>query len=531
LRVTGSLTAGQQIGLNGKNIQLSGAKLNNGANAKTTVAGESAVITGTITTDTGADLSVKAQNVIVGDAGITNIAVSKFTVEGVEQAKFINTNFRADTTVKGKAAVLNGNIDATGYELTLQSTNVTIGDGQTATVMTTESLADADNLTIDQAVLNLDSYKLQAGKAITLKNEVTAEGQALELAAPDASIGDGSANTVIKAGSVSATDKLLVDKAVLAVDDGTLQAQQIILRGNVTADNLDLTLQAPEAAIGDGIVDTVITARSVMGTEDLLIDKASFAVTNPMIATAGNLTLQHKIVAGDTVGFQAGKAITMQGMSMDKSTDVSFEGKLIDMRDSSIDAGKDGKLFFAAYSVKTESPLSYTFQPDNEVIIDNSRLDAGEMTMLGYSIITRNGSEIYADKTLDALAAKKVAMDKLGNLGIVSQATLSTEPQNKLLQQDAIIEVGGRAYHNFRFIPASAYQSDTIMRYLESVNEMPWQIGSDNSPLSIVGIPGLSLYRFQYQDGISDAISGLEMYFTVDSHEGEEREEKEMTNE
>ncbi|WP_295161399.1 hypothetical protein, partial [Selenomonas sp. AE3005] len=190
-----------------------------------------------------------------------------------------------------------------------------------------------------------------------------------------------------------------------------------------------------------------------------------------------------------------------------------------------------GKLFFAAYSVKTESPLSYTFQPDNEVIIDNSRLDAGEMTMLGYSIIARNGAEIYADKTLDALAAKKVAMGKLGNLEIVSQATMSTEPQNQLLQQDAIIEVGGRAYHNFRFIPASAYQSDTIMRYLESVNDMTWQIGADNSPLSLMGFPGLRLYRFQYRDGISDAISGLEMYFTVEPHEGAVREEKEKTNE
>ena len=64
-----------------------------------------------------------------------------------------------------------------------------------------------------------------------------------------------------------------------------------------------------------------------------------------------------------------------------------------------------------------------------------------------------------------------------------------------------------------------------------SVNEMPWQIGSDNSPLSIIGIPGLSLYRFQYRDGISDAISGLEMYFTVEPHEGAVREEKEKTNE
>ena len=292
-----------------------------------------------------------------------------------------------------------------------------------------------------------------------------------------------------------------------------------------------MLLQANIAVIGDGVEDTLLTARSVKADNDLVIDKASINVINPVIANGGNLTLRHEIVAGDKVGFQAGKAITMQDMSMDKSTDVSFEGKLIDMRDSSINAGKDGKLFFAAYSVKTESPLSYAFQPDNEVIIDNSRLDAGEMTMLGYSIIARNGAEIYAGKTLDALAAKKVAMGNLGNLEIVSQTTMSTEPQNKLLQQDAIIEVGGRAYHNFRFIPASAYQSDTIMRYLESINVMPWQIGSDNSPLSIVGIPGISLYRFQYQDGISDAISGLEMYFTVDSHEGEEREEKEMTNE
>ena len=251
----------------------------------------------------------------------------------------------------------------------------------------------------------------------------------------------------------------------------------------------------------------------------MVIDKASFKLTNPVIATAGNLTLQHEIVAGDKAGFQAGKAITMQDMSMDKSTDVSFEGKVIDMRGSSIDAGEDGKLFFAAYDVKVESPLNYTFQPDNEVIMDNSHLSAGEMTMLGYSIIARNGSEIYADKTLEALAAKKVAAGKLGNLEIVTQATMSTEPQNQLLQQEAIIEVGGRAYHNFRFIPASAYQSDTIMRYLEPVNEMTGRMGADNSPLSIMGIPGLSLYRFPYQERIAKAISGLDMYFAVEPYE------------
>ena len=159
--------------------------------------------------------------------------------------------------------------------------------------------------------------------------------------------------------------------------------------------------------------------------------------------------------------------------------------------------------------------------------MDNSHLSAGEMTMLGYSIIARNGSEIYADKTLEALAAKKVAAGKLGNLEIVTQATMSTEPQNQLLQQEAIIEVGGRAYHNFRFIPASAYQSDTIMRYLEPVNEMTGRMGADNSPLSIMGIPGLSLYRFPYQERIAKAISGLDMYFAVEPYE-EKWEEEEM---
>ncbi|MBR2141772.1 hypothetical protein, partial [Anaerovibrio sp.] len=425
--------------------------------------------------------------------------------------------------------------------LNLQASVVKVGNGVAETSISAPAivamgLSDAvkAELTFNKATIDLSD--ITADGSINFRNAVSAGSNgtgSFNLTAPIVHVGNGTNDTSVTASAISASEDMVVNKAQLNVPTLTANTDSgsINILGNVDAGNNDLLLQANIAVIGDGVEDTLLTARSVKADNDLVIDKASINVINPAIANGGNLTLRHEIVAGDKVGFQAGKAITMQDMSMDKSTDVSFEGKLIDMRDSSINAGKDGKLFFAAYSVKTESPLSYAFQPDNEVIIDNSRLDAGEMTMLGYSIIARNGAEIYADKTLDALAAKKVAMGNLGNLEIVSQATMSTEPQNKLLQQDAIIEVGGRAYHNFRFIPASAYQSDTIMRYLESINVMPWQIGSDNSPLSIVGIPGLSLYRFQYQDGISDAISGLEMYFTVDSHEGEEREEKEMTNE
>ena len=146
--------------------------------------------------------------------------------------------------------------------------------------------------------------------------------------------------------------------------------------------------------------------------------------------------------------------------------------------------------------------------------------------MLGYSVIVRNGSEIYAARTLNALAAKKVTEDAQGNLQIVSQAVGIGEAPNKLLQEDAIIEVGGRAYHNFRFIPASAYQSESIMRNLESMNGT-WQGTDSNSPLSIMGMVGLSQYRFQYADGDTPMITGLDAYLNTDKQPNTTQEQEE----
>jgi len=566
LLVTGGLDANKQIELSGASVQLDGAQITPGAGEKTVITGENvtvtdsnmvgvtdvtasnkatfggtntmdgsakvnaaeqAVITGTLATENGADFTVKSQEVIVGGADITNIAVNAFTVDGVEQAKFVNVNLQADATVKGKSAVLSGSIDTTGYGLSLQSTNVTVGDGVTDTTITTAYLADADNLTIDKAVLNLDSYQLRAGKQITLKNGVQAVGQNLELSAPNISIGDGSSATTLTAASVTADSNLLVDKAILNLDNGEIAAgQQITLRGNVEAGNLDLLLQAPTVTIGDGEKNTVITARSVKGNNDLTVDKALFNVTSPVIEVEGNLTLKHEVSMGDKAGFQAGKNIVMQDLTMDNVSSVSFEAQAIDMRDSAINAGEAGKLFFAAYTTKTASPKSYTFQPNNEVVLSNSRLDAGDITMLGYSVIVRNGSEIYAARTLNALDAKKVTEDAQGNLQIVSQAVGIGEAPNKLLQEDAIIEVGGRAYHNFRFIPASAYQSESIMRNLESMNGT-WQGTDSNSPLSIMGMVGLSQYRFQYADGDTPMITGLDAYLNTDKQPNTTQEQEE----
>ncbi len=90
------------------------------------------------------------------------------------------------------------------------------------------------------------------------------------------------------------------------------------------------------------------------------------------------------------------------------------------------------------------------------------------MTFAGYSVTARNGSKIYAAKTLNALAGSIIATDSSGKLEVVTQG-----PGNKLIQLDSEVVVAGDPWYDFQ--PFSDWQS-----YLQ---EKSYNMGMDNALL------------------------------------------------
>ena len=74
------------------------------------------------------------------------------------------------------------------------------------------------------------------------------------------------------------------------------------------------------------------------------------------------------------------------------------------------------------------------------------------MTFAGYSVAALNKSEIYADKTLDALAGTVIKMGSDGKFAVVSQGL-----GNTLTQRDSVIVVAGTPWYDFQ--PFSDWQS------------------------------------------------------------------------
>ena len=94
---------------------------------------------------------------------------------------------------------------------------------------------------------------------------------------------------------------------------------------------------------------------------------------------------------------------------------------------------------------------------NNQVLIDNSRLEGADISLAGYSVAVKNNSAIYARKTLDALAGTELTSQNGGKLEVTGQAAEDAEVQNTVIQENSVIQVAGRSWNNFQPVPDPVY--------------------------------------------------------------------------
>ena len=444
-------------------------------------AGNQANITGTLTAADAASASLTLSS---RDGGINiggsaedsaDIKVDSLAIKDTNKARLQNVNLQNDITIEANEAVLAGNIKADGKMLDIASDNAIVGDGVAATSVLADKLitsnATTKNLTIDKAdVTTVNEIVLKSSDQITLKGEITANE--LNLDTKNVYLGDGTKNTVINADSVAtgANTKniTLAQVDLTGIGDSnefTAKAtEQIVLRGKVDSGERELVVDAPNVSLGDGTMETSIIASSLKAVaregnkpEKLTVSKAGITADNVEFDVSGSINIDSSRMQGTDV------AINGKEILIENGTNITVDNEVgqIALVAADTDTGRNSN--YTAGKAR-----SLTLNPSNTVVIDNSRLEGANMTFAGYSVTARNGSKIYAAKTLNALAGSIIATDSSGKLEVVTQG-----PGNKLIQLDSEVVVAGDPWYDFQ--PFSDWQS-----YLQ---EKSYNMGMDNALL------------------------------------------------
>ncbi len=442
------------------------------------VSAREAVLAGVINAE-GQELNLASQSVSIGDGTVDTVVKAKDVLTSNETTANLTLD-RADvtgvenlTTQASNQIVLTGAINAEDKELELDTRNVFLGDGTKDTSIRADAVATTDataNLTLDQVdVTGIvapsgededseagDIFTARASQQVTVKGTVKAGEKELVLDAATVSLGDGTRDTSVTAaalkivsGEAEKTEHLILNRVNLnGIGDYATEASgKITLLDKVTAaEGRALELLAPEVQIGDGVTETSVTAVSVRTdineTEKLLVNKAGITADSVELGAMETVKVKGSQFAGASlVELQSGGDI-----SLEEGTNIAVNKE----------SGQITLLAAAADTARDENPAggarTLTLNPENGIVIDNSRLEGAHMIFAGYSVAALNKSEIYADKTLDALAGTVITAGSDGKLAVVSQGL-----GNTLTQRDSVIVVAGTPWYDFQ--PFSDWQS------------------------------------------------------------------------
>ena len=406
------------------------------------------------------NVELKGNKVTLKDAEVTARTASVTAEEDAVLDGVSLATSDDNVTVTAPKAVLKGTVNA--ETITIDAANVQIGDGTVDTAVTANAVNGADGavqtLVIDKADVKNANLTTKAAENIILTGAIDAEGKDLVLDAPNVQIGDGVADTAIKADSLSGVAdnestealegirNLTLNKANVE-EIGTLSTEateNILLKGRIEAGNKDLELKSPAVQIGDGTPGTSIEANT------LTVQADEVGMNNGTVKASSAVLQGKKVILENNSSIEADKEEgTISLLAADTDNTVTVSDPRLDEEENPV-LDEDGNPVTDITSVRT-----ITFLPDNAVVVDASRLEGADISLQGYTVAVQNGSAIHAGKNLTALAGKEMKSIDGGISEVTAKAEGEDEAPNTVIQQNSVIVVSGRNWSNFQPVPIS----------------------------------------------------------------------------